>query len=192
MNTKIPYGIIAIISFLIIFFLGRNYVHYGSLLPSCRYTEKVIPVPQALSEGIIQTTMTSYIALGEDKEYTCPSIIRSANNEIVSTQIMDDVSIGKGYYESRGRKVVPFSPDKKLHVTGISEITMLKGATSGTHADYLIMTDEQGLVYKIATKNLGSDKNNLFLQFASPSRSQALERANFRASSGEPFVFGGQ
>ena len=136
MNTKIPYGIIAIISFLIIFFLGRNYVHYGSLLPSCRYTEKVIPVPQALSEGIIQTTMTSYIALGEDKEYTCPSIIRSATNEIVSTQIMDDVSIGKGYYESRGRKVVPFSPDKKLHVTGISEITMLKGATSGTHADY--------------------------------------------------------
>ena len=54
------------------------------------------------------------------------------------------------------------------------------------------MTDEQGLVYKIATKNLSSDKNKLFLQFTSPSRSQTLERANFRANSNEPFVFSGQ
>lgn len=192
MSTKIPYGIVAVISFLIIFFLGRNYVQYGSLLATCRYNEKVIPVPSTLREGVIQTTMTSYIVLGEDKDYTCPSIIRSATNEIISTQIMDDVSIGKGYYESLGRKVVPFSPDKKLHVTGISEITILKGATSGTHSDYLILTDEQGLVYKIATKNLGSNKNNLFLQFTSPSRSQMLEYVNFRSTKGEAFVFGGQ
>lgn len=192
MNKKTLLILVSVILLTGVFFAVKNLFLNGSPFRSCEYTESILPVPPDLTIGIIKTTLPSYVAIGKDTDYGCLESLGLVTNEIIGPETIGNSSIGKEYFRKQGRAVDSLDVGKKFHVTKIFSVTKHGIGTidSGRGPiNYLIMEDEAGVSYKLATVELGINEEDAFLQFISPQRTQILRPENFKLNSDGTFTF---
>ena len=108
-----------------------------------------------------------YVAIGKSSDY-CSSILKNIGYQIVDTEIINNITIGKEYFESHGQTVSNLDKGKKFTLEKIVAETThgFSAVDSGPGPIYyLILKDEQGSVYQIPTVRLGSDEKKSFLDY---------------------------
>jgi hypothetical protein len=170
MKNKKIWIIIAI--FLGVLYLGCKFIYYGSITRSCIYTEKKLPVPQELLSGKVVIAKDAYLAIGKEKARDCLPLFGDINREIVNPEMIDDAQLGKSYFTDQGIKVEKIEKGTVFQVTDIVAVTQHGISTIDTGGGplyYLILKDQENILYQIAIVELGSSnqKNDLFIAFDS-------------------------
>ena len=95
---------------------------YGSLngwLRRCEYTENIVSLPEALKNSvIILDTSDEYVARGQDPNH-CTPLLHKPQNEIVSVETIDNLTVGKSYFTRQGRRVERLPYGKKFNLEKI-------------------------------------------------------------------------
>jgi hypothetical protein len=173
---KIHIFLIIIVVFVFMLFVVGRSVWYGSLMSRCIYTEEKLPVPQLLTAGKLVTTQVSFEAIGVESKYlVCAPLYGSIARTLADRE-------AAAYYRA------PFLNDlmtvkeipagKVFHVVdafaqtkhGISTIDSGPGPI-----EFLVLVDEQGVQYTIATVSVGMNEEELFLKYVSPMHEQMLD-----------------
>jgi hypothetical protein len=169
-----PKAFIILFSIIIILFLGGRYIYYGSLTASCIYTENNIPIPKKLSKGDFVIAKDAYLAIGINAEYSCLQNFGNIDREIVGSETINNITIGRKYFTNRGIFVKSLKKGSSFRLTDIIAITKhgLSTIDSGPGPlFYLILKDQNNISYQIATVSLGLNKKDLFLSFIDSSQS---------------------
>lgn len=159
-------AIILFIAFILYF--GMRYAYYGSITGDCIYTEKRLPVPNQLTEGIIKVAKGAYIAVGQDPEYTCLDNLGNIDRKIVGPESISNITIGKDYFINKGLTVEPLKKGTSFNLIDIIAVSKHGITTVDSGPEpiyYLILKDSNNVLYNIATVSLGLNKGDLFLAF---------------------------
>lgn len=151
----------------VLYFSGQ-YVYYGSLTRSCIYTSNKISVPEEIAGGEIIVARDSYVATGVDEEYSCLKNFRNIDNEIVGPENINNPTISRRYYIDKGLSLKKLIKGTSFKVVAIISVTKhgISTIDSGPGPIYfLILKDNSGVLYKIATVSFGFNKEDLFLAF---------------------------
>ena len=160
-----------------------HYIGYGSFTRNCIYTEKEIPVPPEFAGGKIVVFQKAYQAIGKNVEASCLPILGKIDKQLVGPETMNNLTIGRGYFEERGQYIADVEINKMLRVERIFAVTKhgINTIDSGPGPiHYLVLSDDVGELYQIATVSLGSNKGEEFLNLVLSSGTYVLS----------PFVFG--
>lgn len=151
-----------------ILYLGGHYVFYGSITRNCIYTENELPIPEELAKGkIVIARGDVYVAIGLDKEHSCLGNFGNIGREIVGPDIINNITIGRKYFTNKGLTVESLKKGTSLSLVGIIAVTPHGISTIGGGGPiyYLILRDQNNLLYKVATVSLGLNKGDQFLSF---------------------------
>lgn len=149
-------------------YLGGRYVYYGSLTRNCIYTENKLPVPEQLTKGEIVVAKDAYLAIGHNKEYACLKNFGKIDKEIVGAESINNLTIGRHYFTDRGLTVESLKKGASFRVVDVVAVTKhgLTTIDSGSGPIYyLILKDQNNILYQLATVSLGLNKEDLFLSF---------------------------
>jgi len=158
---------------IVVLYIGGRYVYYGSLTRNCIYTENSLPVPEQLIRGEIVVARDAYLAIGHDRGHACLKSFGSIGREIVEPETINNITVGRKYFTSRGLAVESLKKGKTFRVVDVIAVTKhgLSTFDSGPGPIYyLILKDQNNLLYQIATVSLGLNKGDQFLSFKDPSQ----------------------
>ncbi len=189
-------------SALVLYFAG-HYIGYGSLTNNCVYTEKQLPVPEQLSRGEIVIQKDAYVAIGHDAEYSCLKDFGKIDKEIVDPASVNNPSVGRRYYTSRGLSLESLKRGEVFRVVGVVLVNKHGISTmdsGGGPIDYLILRDKNNALYQIATVSFGINDSDVFASFSSSSPSayqsvrkmlsaDSFDRTYAGQTGHNPFVF---
>ena len=175
-----------------IYALG-HYVAYGSWVNNCTYTEEDIRVPQDLAVGTIALTRDAHQAIGVDPDYSCLPMLGKIRKQLVGPEMVTTNPIGwSNYYTRQGLTVADIPARKIFRVLQVLRITTHGISTIDAGSgplDFLVLTDENGDLFKIATVETGLNKRDEFLSYTTPSASFMLDADLFISSSDAPHSF---
>jgi hypothetical protein len=134
--------------------------------PPCIYTEEDLPVPEELRGVSLAVERDAYVVHGSETDLACSPTLGKVPYEIINKETVENVTIGKQYFERQGRSVGRLEKGKKLKVErmiastkhGISTIDSGSGPTG-----YLILSGEDGSQYALADAELGWDFEKAFM-----------------------------
>lgn len=159
-----------------LYFCG-HYVLYGSFTRNCIYTEESLPVPEQISKGTLVVTKEVYVGTGQDPENSCLKNLGTIGREIINSESIDNVTVGKRYYTDKGLAVEPLSLGTTFRVVGMLSIKKhgISTIDSGSGPiNYLILEDRNGIKHQIATSGLGINSEDLFLTYSEPGQPRAM------------------
>jgi hypothetical protein len=160
--------IVILLVIVAVLYLGGRYVYYGSFTRNCIYTEESFPVPEQLKTGTIVIAKAAYQGAGMDKEHGCLENFSGIDREIIAPESINNITIGKEYYTEKGIAVEPLNIGTAFRVVGMISVTKhgISTIDSGPGPiHYLILEDQGGRRYQIATVMLGINKTDLFLSY---------------------------
>jgi len=152
----------------ILLYLSVHFIWYGSIIRNCIYTEDILQVPQQLIDGKIVVAKDAYVGVGHDKDYSCLQNFDNIDREIINPKSIDDISVGRKYFINKGLKIESLKKNTTLTIVNVIAVTKhgLSAIDSGSGPIYfLILKDQNNILYKIATVSLGINKDDLFLSF---------------------------
>lgn len=170
-QNRIPKKIKPLIGLAVLFvvFYGIYYgAYYGFRFPPCVYTDEEASIPEDLQNADILLEENVYLARGNDPD-NCSPMLKSIKNEIVDTETIGNITVGEKYFTERGLTVEPLTSGKTFKLIKIVAVTKhgLSTIDSGSGPlYYLVLKDEQGIIYQIHTASLGSDEDEAFLSFS--------------------------
>lgn len=170
------------------FYLGGHYIYYGSFTRNCIFTEKILPAPEELAKGEIVVAKNAYLAVGHGKvwDYACLKTFGSIDREIVGPEDINNITIGRRYFTNRGLSVESLKKDSSFIVTNVIEVTT-HGITTiegSVPLYYLILKDDNDILYQISTASLGANKEDLFLSFvdfSKPTSTSSVKLLNYNS-----------
>lgn len=144
-----------------LFGIGR-YIHYGSLVRTCAYTEENVVIPPELAAGQIITTKKSYRIEGVDSEYACLPVLGNVKGMFSGSRNYEAYYTRKGLHYKEVPKEEEFKIVRILRVTkhGIATIDSGSGPLY-----FLILADKQGGLLKLATVSTGVNEKDRFLKY---------------------------
>lgn len=152
--------LITIIGFL--FFI--HYIIYGSLFKTCIYTENEIQMNQEILNSKIYLTRSAVVIENIEHEYSCLDKM-----SLIHKKIIQDKNITDYRYQINDKNIkylnekspIEFTPIKLLAISkhGITSIDSGAGPIN-----YLILKDQNGEFYEVATVSLGLNKGEEFLK----------------------------
>jgi hypothetical protein len=152
------------------------YTYFGSFTRGCIYTEQKLSIPEEFARGVVTVAKDAYVAVGQDTNelsYTCLPFMGSIQRELVGPDDIDNLTIGRKYFTDRGLAVEPVKKGTTFRVVDVMAVTKhgITTIDSGPGPIYfLILKDQNNLLYHIATVSLGINKQDLFLSFRDPSQ----------------------
>lgn len=158
-------AILVILGFAVLLAAFYYFVFYGFHFPPCVYREKNLVVPQALERALISMQKDQYVVVGKDPE-SCSPDLGDIRKEIVSESTINNISIGRQYFEDRDRVVEVLPGDTEFRLMEIVARTKhgITAIDSGRGPIYyLILQDSRGETYKIATVQLGFEEEDAYL-----------------------------
>lgn len=138
---------------------------YGLRFPPCVYTNEITTTPPELVGTTVVLEKDQYIGRGLEKGQ-CGPLLRGIDNHIIDSEPINNLTIGRKYFESRGLTVGILSKGKRFRLERIVAQTKhgLSTIDSGPGPIYyLILSDDEGVLYEIATTFLGYDSAESFL-----------------------------
>jgi hypothetical protein len=163
-------GIIVVFAVL---YAAVHFLNYGSFTRSCEYTETALAVPEPLSAAVLTTARTAYVGVGRDADFGCLKQLGSIRNEIIGPEAINNVTVGKKYFERIGLTVLPLPNGTTFRVTGAIRTIkhgLLSTIDSGPGPlDFLVLKDTKGDTYSLATVSLGMNEEDWFLTVADSS-----------------------
>jgi len=173
--TKNKFSSLMIFTFifvLLVLFAGGRYLWYGSVTRTCVYTEEILPVPQQLAELDVVVVKRSYLAVGYNEDFSCLNKLGNIDREIVSADSINNITVGRRYFEEKGLKVESLHKGTRLKVVDVVAVTKHGVTTVDSGSGplyYLILKDQNKAMYQVATVFLGISKKDLFLAVEDPS-----------------------
>lgn len=164
-----------------LFAVGR-YALYGSVTRNCVYTEETLPVPEPLIELEVVVVNRAYLAVGSNKDFTCLKKLGSIDREVVSAEIINNVTIGRRYFTVKGMQVESLNKGARFKVVDVVAVTKhgITTIDSGPGPIYfLILKDKNETLYRVATASLGQSKEDLFLALEDPALSPVSPVSSF-------------
>lgn len=137
---------------------------------TCPYTEKVISAPKEILEAKIILFKPAFLAKGKTLEFACLPILGTILNELVAS---DTIKYnGKELYEKKNQKIGELKARSKefklVQVLSLTKQGALSTIDSGPGPfKFLILSDETGEKYQIATSALNESDDGYFLKFSS-------------------------
>lgn len=166
---KNKYSYLVTITFIVVLFglfaLGR-YLWYGSITRDCVYTEDVLPAPDQLVAWDVVAVKRAYLAVGYNQDFSCMDKMGSIDRQIVNAGSINNITVGRRYFEEKGLKVEPLDKGTRFKVVDVVAVTKHGMTTidSGPGPLYfLILKDSNETLYQIATVSMGVSKDDLFL-----------------------------
>ena len=141
-------------------------VGYGFNSRPCVYTYKNSVVPPLLLGKKIILKKTAYLVRGTPPD-SCEWSDIQVFNEIVHSDAINNVSVGKHYYESQGRRVFDLKTGKIFHLKNIVSRSRrgLGSIFSSSPIYFLLLQDELGAEYKVSLSSLGYDEKEAIFRF---------------------------
>lgn len=156
-QKKISFSILGCILLILV-----GLVIYESKQPAqCGYVEQTLSVPPALVGVKLLLEKDEFVAVGTDPDYGCLASWNDVKNEIASHKAIDNPTVGSHYYTRQGRVVN--SLNQGTTFTLVKMIAVSKPSKSTI--DFLILQDDSGSKYYIATVWLGYDESEAFISF---------------------------
>jgi hypothetical protein len=144
----------------IVLYILFHIAFYGFQLGSCEYTDEVVATPPELIGATIVVEKDQYLGRGYDSN-NCASPLKEITNQVISSESINNVTIGRRYFEDRGLTVDFLKKGKKFQLVEIIAQTKhgLGTIDSGSGPIYfLILRDENGDLYQAATVDLSFDE----------------------------------
>lgn len=164
-RRSIQRKIIFTVGFLFVLIGLFYFAFYGFRFPPCEYTDEIVTTPPELIGATILLEKDQYVGRGREKR-VCDPLLKEIENQIIDSESINNLTIGKRYFEGRGLTVEILRRGKQFHVEKVIAATKhgLSTIDSGPGPIYyLILRDEDGVVYKIATVFLGFDTKESYL-----------------------------
>jgi len=160
---------VVLFSVVVALFLGGRFIYYGSFTSNCIYTEKSLPLPEQLIEKDFVIVKDAYQAIGSNSTFACLESLGSIQREIVSPKTIENPSVGSKYYTNNGLAVESLEKGQVFTLVDVIALTK-QGITtidSGRGPiNYLILKDQNNILYRIATVSLGINEGDEFLALA--------------------------
>jgi len=173
--TQNKFSSLTIFTFILVLlalFAGGRYLWYGSVTRTCVYTEEILPVPQQLVELDVVVVKRAYFAVGYNEDFSCMNKLGNIDREIVSAGSINNITVGRRYFEEKGLKVESLHKGTRFKVVDVIAVTK-HGITTVDSGPgplyYLIVKDQNEALYQVATVSLGMGKKDLFLAVEDPS-----------------------
>ncbi|UYL07793.1 hypothetical protein B9G69_012130 [Bdellovibrio sp. SKB1291214] len=154
MNGNLKKLIMGVIG-LIIVAIGARYSYYGSLTRNCIYTEEERTVSPRFVSAQISLIRQAAVISGKPAEYACLPIMSQYTNHIVEVQYAGTEKGQKSLIDEKSN--LEFQIIKYVSVTKHGITTMDSG--SGP-VDFLILKDQNGKIYRVATVSLGINRDS--------------------------------
>jgi len=162
-NKKILLAIGAFPAFFLVAFLGITFwiASFGFNNPyPCEYTQTEVDLPPIIKNTQLVLEKDMYLGTGKQPS-ECFWIMTLPHKELIDRESIDNLTIGKEYFEERGQKISPFPKGKTFEILrAISERkhgirTVDSGSDGGVS---LILKDAEGTEYTIHETSLGFDE----------------------------------
>lgn len=154
MNGNLKKLSIGIFGLLLVAVVAR-YSYYGSFTRTCIYTEEERTVSARFQSAKISLFRQAALMSGPTEEYACLPMMREYTNHIVEVQYAGHEKGQKSLIDEKSN--LEFQIIKYISVTKHGITTMDSG--SGP-IDYLVLKDQNGKVYRIATVSLGINRDS--------------------------------
>lgn len=158
--------LVGLISFVV---AAYRIILYGSIIRSCRYTEKEIPISESFAQGKIRFFKFAYIGEGLG-EQPCLPILGSIEKHIIHP-------VDGAYYQSKGLRLMDVGVNTEIELQPIKAISVTEHGLQigGRYGPllYLVAKDQKNNLYQIQQYSLGLD-NKHFLKFVLNGESQTL------------------
>ncbi|WP_413574671.1 hypothetical protein ACLVWU_10615 [Bdellovibrio sp. HCB290] len=144
---------------------GLRFCYYGSLTRSCIYTENEVPLTAEILSSKVRFIKQAAILRGTEPGYNCLEQMAKIPNQIVQAE-------SARYYPNIKSDLVgadstlELTPIKLIDVTKHGITTMDSGPGPIRH---LILQDQAGVFYQVATVSLGINSGDEYLQAIGPS-----------------------
>lgn len=149
---------------------------YGFKLSSCAYTDESLPIPESLKKSSFFLEKDIYLAKGEDKQI-CSPLLKDIKNELVRNEVIGNVTVGIKYFMNNRQTVESLSKGKTFTIEKIVTQTKhgLSTIDSGSGPfDFLILKDNNGVLYQVATVYLGGTPGKINLTYLDNDEKKAL------------------
>jgi len=167
--------ILQLFIFLSLFF-GLRTCYYGSPIRSCIYTEEKVPLPPVVKTSQIFLIKPVVVVNDGSPEYSCLTEMRTISNKLVEQKY------AYIYKNMEQRTITPsdgmtFEAVQLIAVTkhGITTIDSGSGPIY-----YLILKDQSGTYYQVATVGLGINSGDEFLKAVSEDKEFILNYDLFK------------
>lgn len=141
-----------------------RYIVYGSFFKTCTYTENEIHMNEEMLNSKIYFTRSAAVIENIEHEYSCLDKMSFIHKKIIQNKNVADYKYqitDKNIKYLNENSLIEFTPVKLLAISkhGITSID------SGTGPiNYLILKDQNGEFYEVATVSLGLNKGEEFLK----------------------------
>ncbi|WP_413557351.1 hypothetical protein [Bdellovibrio sp. HCB209] len=148
---KIVLGVVGIV----IVAVAARYSYYGSLTRTCIYTEEEREVSARFKTAKLHLFKQAALITGPSADYACLPEMKQYENHIVEVQYSNN---------ERGTKSL-LDPNAKLEFEIVKYISVTKhGVTTMDSGpgpvDFLILKDQTGKLYRVATVSLGINRDS--------------------------------
>ncbi len=134
------------------------FITYGFTFPPCPYTETVAETPPELVGATVQLDKDQWVGMGMRKG-ACGKFIKSIENHIINNESINNITVGKKYFEGRGLTVEVLARGEMFKVEKVvakRNHSLLSRIFEGSSTIYyLILRDANGELYEVATVFLG-------------------------------------
>jgi hypothetical protein len=154
MNGNLKKIVIGVVG-LVVVAVATRYSYYGSFTRSCIYTEEERTVSARFLSAKIFLFKQAAVLSGTTEEYACLPIMSQYDNRIVEVQYAGNEKGQKSLIDEKSNlefQIIKYVSVKKHGIT-----TMDSG--SGP-IDYLILKDQSGKIYRVATVSLGINRDS--------------------------------
>lgn len=154
MNGNLKKIVIGILG-LVVVAVAARYSYYGSLSRSCIYTEEEKTISARFQSAKLFLFKPAAVISGPSEDYACLPMMSQYTNHIVEVQYSNHEKGEKSLIDEKSNLEFQIVKYISVHKHGITTMDSGPGPI-----DYLILKDQSGKRYRVATVSLGINRDS--------------------------------